>query len=290
MNRVICLLMLYLLTMSLSAQRIAVFDFKAGPGVTQKDIDGISKIFVSYFNPNGYTKVEKNQINNVINKQGLKKNNLTQVQIFHICKILRATKVVVGEVTIVDGQFNVAVKAFNVGRSIQYATDNVVFDKSSLLVNVKSLAENFSKTISNDQMSEGTYYGVAVQQGDCFVDLGLLSGTIWASNNLKLSCGSTVASSGNISSDFIDSKSAVPTAAQWKELLTLCKWEWTGLGFNVVGLNGNSIYIPACGDENGDYIGERLCYVVRENCIIIIKKDLTFSFVSGEKGFVRMIK
>ena len=290
MNRVICLLMLSLLTMSLSAQRIAVFDFKAGSGVTQQDIDGISKIFVSYFNPNGYTKVEKNQINNVINKQGLKKNTLTQAQIYHICKILKATKVVVGEVTIVDGQYNVIVKAFNVGRSVQYATDNVMFAKSSLLVNVKSLAENFSETISNGQMSEETSHGVAVQQGDCFVDLGLLSGTIWASNNLKLRYGNTVTNSNNIYSDYIDSKSAVPTPAQWKELLTLCKWEWTGLGFKVVGLNGNSIYIPACGDENGDYIGKRLCYVVRDNCIIVIEKNLTYSFVNGEKGFVRMIK
>ena len=45
----------------------------------------------------------------------------------------------------------------------------------------------------------------------------------------------------------------MPTAAEWDELCTKCKWEWTTLnevnGYKVTGPNGNSIFLPAAGDR-----------------------------------------
>ena len=51
--------------------QIAVFDFKAGTGVGQGDVDGIAAIFGTYFiNPQKFTLVERTQINRVISEQG----------------------------------------------------------------------------------------------------------------------------------------------------------------------------------------------------------------------------
>jgi len=46
--------------------KIAVLDFRAGAGVGRDDVDGISAIFETYFNPQGFILVERTQI--VMNK------------------------------------------------------------------------------------------------------------------------------------------------------------------------------------------------------------------------------
>ena len=47
----------------------------------------------------------------------------------------------------------------------------------------------------------------------------------------------------------------MPTKAEQDELRTKCKWVWTTLnrvnGYKVIGPNGNSIFLPAVGFENG---------------------------------------
>ena len=43
----------------------------------------------------------------------------------------------------------------------------------------------------------------------------------------------------------------MPTMAEWEELLSQCRWEWTIInsvwGYKVIGPNGNSIFLPASG-------------------------------------------
>ena len=39
----------------------------------------------------------------------------------------------------------------------------------------------------------------------------------------------------------------MPTAAEWTELIEQCTLNWTGNGYNVIGKNGNSIFLPAAG-------------------------------------------
>ena len=65
---------LLMLAFTVSAQRIAVLDFKANGGVSQQTVDGITAIFATYFQPEGYTIVERTQIDKVIGEQGFQHN------------------------------------------------------------------------------------------------------------------------------------------------------------------------------------------------------------------------
>ncbi len=81
---------------------------------------------------------------------------------------------------------------------------------------------------------------------DDYVDLGLSSGTLWKSMNEMnpqdpengfYTYDEAVATFGN----------KLPTKQQWMELVNECTWTWTGMGYRVVGYNGNSIVLPAAG-------------------------------------------
>ena len=83
------------------------------------------------------------------------------------------------------------------------------------------------------------FSSVVYSQSNGYVNLGLPSGTLWKDQN---------------ENGFYDYSSAVqkygrmlPTKAQAEELKTKCRWTWTGNGFKIVGPNGKSIYLPACG-------------------------------------------
>lgn len=74
-----------------------------------------------------------------------------------------------------------------------------------------------------------------------YIDLGLPSGTKWASENEE---------------DFYSYDDAVekfgdnlPTEEQLEELKNECQWAWdsTKKGYTVTGPNGNSIFLPAAG-------------------------------------------
>lgn len=85
-----------------------------------------------------------------------------------------------------------------------------------------------------------------------YIDLGLLSGTLWADTNEEgegfYTFGEAVVKYGY----------SLPTKEQWEELIKECRWEWNGSGYNVTGHNGNSIILPAAG---GRYFNEDLNYV-----------------------------
>ena len=73
-----------------------------------------------------------------------------------------------------------------------------------------------------------------------YVDLGLPSGTKWKSSNEK---------GGFFPYDEAVSKygDKLPSYEQWKELVGMCDWTWSGKGCKVTGPNGNSITLPAAG-------------------------------------------
>lgn len=74
-----------------------------------------------------------------------------------------------------------------------------------------------------------------------YVDLGLPSGTLWASSNAD---------------DYVDYYDAasygrnLPTAEQFEELSNRCRWSWSGYGYTVTGPNGNHIYLSNEGFRN----------------------------------------
>lgn len=150
---------------------------------------------------------------------------------------------------------------------------NIKFD----VVNDNSSSD--SDTSDTDQNQATTF---------SFVDLGLESGTLWATTNLGatnpeengyyISWGETTPKENyteefyaadlaslpdNVSATKYDPsfqmsnhEAAMPTDAQFKELVASCTWQWENLsgvdGFRVTGNNGNSIFIPAGGFFRGE--------------------------------------
>ena len=100
-----------------------------------------------------------------------------------------------------------------------------------------------------------------------FVDLGLPSGTKWKDVN-------EVNEFSNASPHFLLNETwdhirrvggDMPSRDQWDELMKKCKWIWVeGVGYKVVGPNGNYIMLPAAGYRycHGDaiYEGTFGCY------------------------------
>lgn len=75
-----------------------------------------------------------------------------------------------------------------------------------------------------------------------YVDLGLPSGTLWNIKNEEEYY--TYDEAVNVF------EGELPNNEQFRELQDKCKWLWTGNGYKVVGLNGNSIILPAAGCQN----------------------------------------
>ena len=72
-----------------------------------------------------------------------------------------------------------------------------------------------------------------------YIDLGLPSGTMWA----------TVNEDGFFTYDEAveEYKENLPTKEQWQELIDECEWQWEGNGYTVKGKNGNSLFLLAAG-------------------------------------------
>ena len=90
-----------------------------------------------------------------------------------------------------------------------------------------------------------------------YVDLGLPSGTKWKAENEE-----NPNKDGNNFYTWDEAMAAfgnkLPTKEQFMELRNSCDWTWTGMGYKVVGSNGNSIVLPAAGGRDcyGDVLSE----------------------------------
>lgn len=229
MKRIFLLSCLFFIALMTFAQRAAVLEFKAGVGISQADVDGISAIFITYFRPEGYTMVERTQIDKVIDEQGFQRGRLSEDQMVRIGKILNVSKVIVGDINVVMGQYNVDVRAINVESGTIAATEGAAFQAETFRDTMKSIAQKLASEISiNSKPSISEEY----------VDLGLPSGTLWKKTNEPKFMQSW--GMGDISSQ-------LPSNRHWEELIENCQWSWTGLGFKITGPNGNTISLPAAG-------------------------------------------
>ena len=249
MKKLFSLCLICLLAVSAMAQRAAVMEFKAGVGISQADVDGLSGIFTTYFRPAGYTMVERTQIDRIIDEQQLQRSSLTESQMVRIGELLNLSKIVIGDVNIVMGQYNVDVRVINVESGTIAATEGATFAGSSYRETMKSLAQKLAGQIA---IGGGpTVGGTPVQESE-YVDLGLPSGTLWKSKNEK----GMYYTYEEAVSQFGDK---LPTREQFAELQAFCTWTWNGKGYVVKGDNGNSIVLQAAGyrDCNGDvlYVG-----------------------------------
>lgn len=237
MKKLFSLCMICLLAVSAMAQRAAVMEFKAGVGISQADVDGLSGIFTTYFRPAGYTMIERTQIDRIIDEQQLQRSSLTESQMVRIGELLNLSKIVIGDVNIVMGQYNVDVRVINVEGGTIAATEGATFAGSSYRETMMSLAQKLAGQIA---IGVGpTVGGTPVQESE-YVDLGLPSGTLWKSKNEK----GTYYTYEEAISQFGDK---LPTRDQFAELQAFCTWTWTGKGYVIKGDNGNSIVLQAVG-------------------------------------------
>lgn len=234
-------IIMLLLSPAMNAQRCAVLEFKAGSGISQADVDGISAIFITYFRPSGYTMVERTQIDKVIDEQGFQRSKMTQSQMVRVGQILNVSKIVVGDINVVMGQYNVDVRVINVETGTISATEGATFATSSYRSSMQSVAQKLAAKIAINSGSTVNSSSTTNSQG--YVDLALPSGTKWRTYN----------AAGNYAYDEAVSQfgKRLPTKEQWNELRAECQWTWTGNGYKVVGANGNSITMPVTGIVNG---------------------------------------
>lgn len=117
--------------------KIAVLDFKAGAGVAQSEVDGISAILITYLNDNSkFTIVERTQISRVISEQGFQISYLTQREMVRIGEILNVRKIVVGDVNIVGGQYNIDCRIIDVQTGETTATAGETWARNAPYRNV----------------------------------------------------------------------------------------------------------------------------------------------------------
>ena len=148
MKKLFSLCLICLLAVSAMAQRAAVMEFKAGVDITQADVDGISGIFTTYFRPAGYTMIERTQIDRIIEEQRLQRSTLTESQMVRVGQLLNLSKIVIGDVNIVMGQYNVDVRVINVESGTIAATEGATFSGSSYRETMKSLAQKLAGQIA----------------------------------------------------------------------------------------------------------------------------------------------
>ena len=235
-------IIMLLLSPAMNAQRCAVLEFKAGSGISQADVDGISAIFITYFHPNGYTMVERTQIDKVIDEQGFQRSKMTQSQMVRVGQLLNVSKIVVGDINVVMGQYNVDVRVINVETGTISATEGATFATSSYRSSMQSIAQKLAGKIA---ITHGSTVAAQQESTQQWIDLGLPSGTKWKSANEKggfYTYNDAVSKFGG----------NLPTREQWEELRGLCTWTWTGRGYKVTGDNGNSIVLPAAGFRYSD--------------------------------------
>lgn len=247
MKKLISFLLMCIVALSMNAQRCAVLEFKAGAGISQADVDGISAIFITYFRPAGYTMVERTQIDKAIDEQGFQRSKMTESQMVRIGQILNVSKIVVGDVNVVMGQYNVDVRVINVESGTIAATDGATFTASSYRATMQKVAQNLAGQIA---ISAGSAVTGSSSQNSKYVDLGLPSGTLWKNQN---------EAGGHYSYDqaMVKFGNNLPTQDQLNELKNSCQWIWIGNGYKVKGPNGNTIILPAQGVTtcNGITIG-----------------------------------
>lgn len=148
MKRLLLFGIMCLMALTMHAQRCAVLEFKAGVGISQNDVDGISAIFITYFRPAGYTMVERTQIDKVIEEQGFQRSRMTQAQMVRVGEILNVSKIVVGDINVVMGQYNVDARVLNVETGTIAATEGAQFSTVSYRTSMQSVAQKLAAKIA----------------------------------------------------------------------------------------------------------------------------------------------
>ena len=146
--KVLWLIAMLVLTSSAFAQRIAVLNFNAGAGVKQNEVDGLSAIFGTYFKPKGAKFIERTRVDKVLQEYKMQKSILTNTDMAAMGEQLNASLIVVGDVTVMLGEYNIDVRVVNVQTAEVVAGDGISFDtNTSPRTTMQHLGERLSKSV-----------------------------------------------------------------------------------------------------------------------------------------------
>lgn len=146
--KVLWLIAMLVLTSSTFAQKIAVLNFNAGTGVTQVEVDGLSSIFNTYFSPKGATLVERTRVDKLLQEQRFQKSHFTNTDMVALGEMLNVSMIVVGDVNIVMGEYNVDVRVVNTQTATIIAKDGASWGKDrSYREMMQKIAERLSAQI-----------------------------------------------------------------------------------------------------------------------------------------------
>ena len=147
MKKLILIIAVCLMTLSVQAQRCVVLEFKAGVGITQNDADGLFAIFTIYFQPAGYSIIERTQVDKAIEEHGFQRTKMTLDQIVRLGKTLGASDIVMGDINVVIGEYNLDTRIISVESGTVYATEGATFATSDYRAGVKSVAQSLAQKI-----------------------------------------------------------------------------------------------------------------------------------------------
>jgi TolB-like protein len=162
MKKILCTLFILAFAGTAQAQekpKIAVLGFKAGVGVTQSDIDGIQAILITYLNDNPkFTVVERSQIDKLIREQGLQRSSITQPEVIaKMSEILNVSKVVVGDINIVSGQYNIDCRILDAQTGVTESTAGEMWVRGTAYREVmKRLAQTLGAKMKFSAMPPAT--------------------------------------------------------------------------------------------------------------------------------------
>ena len=147
MKKTFLFVLLCLMALSINAQKCAVLEFKGAKSVSVSEVDGISEMFMTYFRPAGYTMVERAQIDKVISEQGFQRSDMTEAQMVRVGEILNVSKVVIGKISRLGGQYQVDVRVVDVESGHDVAFDGATFS-GDYRTNVRNLAQRLAGKIA----------------------------------------------------------------------------------------------------------------------------------------------
>lgn len=294
MRKLFLFSMMCLMALTMQAQRCAVLEFTAKSGVNQSDVNGIADILNSHFNPNGYTKIERTRITRLLEEKNLQQSSITSADdAVRAGRILNVSRVVIGTVTKVMGEYNLDVSVVVVETGEILAGDGQSFSGSSYRANVKLLAERLAQKVNTkeqrlrekeqarvreqERIAEQERQLKAEQKRQFRAEQERKAEQERQANAVKerkaqfesvgyidLGLPSGTLWRNNNETSHMAYEDAVsqygnnmPTSNQFRELITKCQWVWTGNGYRITGPNGNYIILPASGWPMQDNLNNR---------------------------------
>ncbi len=189
MKRLFIFCILWLISLTLHAQRFALLDFQLGTNVTAEEVDALGYNFRANFFIDGYRDIPSAQINSTIESFGFNRSDMTRQQMLRLGRELAAKLVVVGTINKLMDEYTVEVNALDVSTGLTCATEGATFVKNEYRTAMETLADNLAEKLGNydlaDSKADISSSSQSSQMGSSkvgYVDLGL--SVKWATCNL----------------------------------------------------------------------------------------------------------